>query len=363
MKQKNNVSIIIPSLNPDEKLMNVVKGLEAVGFDDIIIVDDGSSPEFKSNFPACAEHSSCTVLVHDVNKGKGAALKTAFKYFLTNRTDCNGVVTVDSDDQHRAADVLACAQAMCTSSPKVVLGARDFSLPEVPKKSRIGNKITSSVFKLFCGMKISDTQTGLRAIPAIFLESFINTDGDRYEYETNMLLRIKELHIPFTEVKIATVYIDENQSSHFRVVRDSARIYALILKFMLSSSISAIIDNLIFFVAIFLLEPKMGNSSVIASYIISRGISSSINFSINKKSVFKSKENTGKAILKYYILVAIILGISSLTVYLIKSTISDSAPIMTTLIKIAVDTVLFMLSFRIQRKWVFGSKIKEGQLI
>lgn len=362
MKPNINVSVIIPSLNPDEKIIEVVEELEKAGFDDIIIVDDGSSTECKKYFSTCTKHPSCTVLVHEKNKGKGAALKTAFRYFSSARTERAGVITVDDDGQHHIFDITSCAQKICEGTSKVVLGVRDFSLPDVPWRSRMGNKITSGVFKLFCGLKISDTQTGLRAIPYKYIEYFLNIKGDRYEYETNMLLQMKTMNIPYSEIIIETVYINENKKSHFRMIRDSVRIYSLILKFLLSSALAAIIDNALFFVGLLILEKYIGQYAVILSSITARIISSAINLIVNKKRVFKySGGNTKKTVIRYYIVAAVIMLTSTSSVYFIKIT-CGSVPIITTLIKIAVDTVLFILSFRFQREWVFNPYKENKQL-
>lgn len=230
--EKCDFTLIIPSLDPDEKLTDTVKKALDAGIDDIILVDDGSSPECRKRFVELEPHPCVTVLTHKVNMGKGAALKTAFSYFLENRKDRSGVVTADGDGQHATEDIIACADEMRSKSPAIVLGCRDFSLPDVPKRSRFGNSLTSNVFRVLCGMRVSDTQTGLRAIPKEYLPAVIKAEGSRYEYETNMLLIINMLKIPFREVTIQTVYIDENSSSHFRPVRDSLRVYGIIFKFL-----------------------------------------------------------------------------------------------------------------------------------
>lgn len=159
MTAAQKVTIVLPSLNPDEKLRLVVEGLCREGFDDIIIVNDGSDAAHLANFPSPKDFPNLEILTHAVNRGKGAALKTAFAHFLATRTDRVGVVTVDGDNQHHPADVLACAQVLCAIPQNLILGVRDFSGPEVPARSRRGNRITSFVFRAFCGIRISDTQT------------------------------------------------------------------------------------------------------------------------------------------------------------------------------------------------------------
>lgn len=350
------VTVIVPSYQPDEKLEKVVCGLEEMGFDDIIVIDDGSSPEKKCFFPKPQEHPAMTLLVHPVNRGKGAALKTAFDYFLKNREGRAGVVTADGDAQHRPEDILACSERMISEGEKLVLGVRDFSLPHVPKRSRRGNRITSAVFLILCGLKISDTQTGLRAIPACHLTSLLKVDGDRYEYETNMLLAMKGNGIRYCEEKIETVYIEENQTSHFRPVRDSLRIYSLILKYVFSSIAATVIDLVAFYLLMTFLAPHLGVAQEMICTVIARAISSLSNFALNRRVVFRSHESVFKTMLKYYALAIPVMLVSGGSVTLFSRLLSATAPWLVTVIKVIVDTILYFVNFRIQREWVFSEK-------
>ncbi len=354
--ERINVTVIIPSLNPDEKLSKTVSDLIAVGFDDIILVNDGSAPEFLSNFPENVP--GCTLLTHDVNRGKGAAMKTAFRYYLDSGRQTAGVITVDGDGQHLAEDVLGCAREMCDRHA-VILGVRDFSEPHVPPRSRIGNRITSLVFRLFCGLNISDTQTGLRAIPAKFLPDMLEVEGDRYEYETNMLLEMSSRHIQYSEVKIHTVYIEENRTSHFRPVRDSIRIYGLILKFVSSSAISSIVDLGVYYVLARLSFIALGAWADVIYGIMARIVSSLFNYTLNKKAVFKSRASSKVALKRYYLLALLLMAVSAgvLGIFsFITDMVGGEFALLKTFVKLIVDTVLFMLSFRVQREWVFAEE-------
>ena len=227
-----NITIIVPSLDPDEKLCQVVEGLLAEGFSDILLVNDGSHADHLRPFEtaAAAHPAEVTVLTHEVNRGKGRALKTAFAWCLEHRPDIDGVVTVDGDNQHRPHDVRRCAEAMAAHPDKVWLGVRDFSLPEVPFRSRLGNTLTRNVVRLFCGVSVTDTQTGLRAVARQYLPLMCGIEGERYEYETEMLPALHEAGVEFDEVVIDTVYIDENQTSHFHPLKDSLKIYKIIFR-------------------------------------------------------------------------------------------------------------------------------------
>jgi len=228
-----NVTIVVPSLDPDEKLNQVVDGLLAEGFRDIVLVNDGSHDDHLAPFRQAGTHPEVTVLTHEVNRGKGRAMKTAFAWCLEHRPDIDGVITVDGDNQHRPGDVRRCAEAMLEDPGKVWLGVRDFSLEHVPLRSRFGNTVTRTVVKLACGSRITDTQTGLRAIARKHLPLMCRIEGERYEYETQMLLDLHDEKVGIGEVIIDTVYIDENQTSHFNAFRDSWKIYKIIFRHML----------------------------------------------------------------------------------------------------------------------------------
>ncbi len=227
---QNKVAVILPSLDPDAKFTRVVEGLVENGFQHVVIVDDGSSAERQRFFEEAARHPECTVIHHGVNKGKGRALKTAFDHVRRELPELEGVITIDGDGQHLLPDIVACAERMLAEGDKVVLGCRDFDSPGVPPRSVAGNKTTNRLFKLFYGITISDTQTGLRAIPARFLDRFCEMEGERFEYETNMLLQMKKQHIVFVEQPIATVYDPEDYSSHYSAFKDSWRILKIMLR-------------------------------------------------------------------------------------------------------------------------------------
>ena len=365
MSQLSNVTVILPSLDPDDKLLTVIDGLLEYGFTDIILVNDGSKKENLHYFETAAQHPQVHLLHHSVNRGKGAALKTAFRWFLENRPNGSGVVTVDGDNQHHPEDTVACALHMVETG-HLTLGVRDFSQPDVPLRSRSGNRITSVVFKIFVGMTISDTQTGLRAFPRKDVEAMVSIAGDRFEYETNMLLAMKEQNIPFDEVKIRTVYIEENKSSHFRAVRDSWRIYKLILahffKYTISSLLSAVVDNGLFAVLSHLLQTILTGFALTAvPAAAARLVSSLLNFFMNKRLVFENKGSTGKALLRYYALaipLALLQIILTHGVYLVFS-IGESQIFLRSLIYAIVMVVLFIGSYVIQQRWVFSNKKSE----
>ncbi|MCD8376142.1 MAG: bifunctional glycosyltransferase family 2/GtrA family protein [Oscillospiraceae bacterium] len=348
------VSIVIPSLNPDKKLLEVIHGLLDVGFQDIILVNDGSDAAHMDPFRQAQALPQVTLLTHPSNLGKGRALKTGFSYFLEQRPESAGVVTVDGDGQHAAKDILACAREMVRLGDYLVLGVRDFSQPQVPRHNRWGNRLTCGALRLVCGVRVRDTQTGLRAIPAAHLRAFLQTRGERFEYETEMLLETRRLDIPIAQVTIDTVYQGETQTSHFRVVRDSFLIYRMILRFAVSSLGATAVDFLLYSGILLLLDGR-GSREVrlLAAYLTARIISSAINYTVNRKAVFRSLAPVGQTLRRYYLLCVCQTACSYGLIYLLTE-LSRAALAGEILWKVPVDVLLFLISYQIQRRWVFA---------
>lgn len=355
------VSVILPSYNPGEKLLRAVEALTEAGFDDIIVINDGSRDECVRFFNEISDNPNVTVLNHEKNMGKGRALKTAFQFFLDNRSDMVGVVTTDDDMQHSCKDIIACAKEM-EAANAAVFGARSFRGGNVPPKSRIGNNITSFTFRFLCGIKITDTQTGLRAIPRKYLPTLINVGGERFEYETNMLLSMKQNDLPFKELPIETIYNDNNSETHFNPLKDSIKIYAVILKYILSSLSASLIDLIGFTLLNLLLSEDMDDGlRIFLATAIARIVSSAVNYTVNRKRVFKSRSNVKSSLIKYYILSICQAAMSYSLVYLLTLASGTSQSIIQTLFKMAVDVILFFLCFTVQREWVFKEKKKKEQ--
>ena len=348
--------IVIPAYNPKSDLIEYVDTLIANGYHHILLVDDGSRDECRRTFDSIETKPGCKVLRHDVNQGKGRALKDAMIYYLdtyTGNDGINGIITVDSDGQHTAEDVFAVAAAMDENPDALVLGARDFDSDNVPSKSRFGNKCTVVALKLFIGGNISDTQTGLRGIPVGSIEKFSALPGDRFEYETRMLIDAIRSGTAIKEVPIRTVYIDNNSETHFHPVIDSFKIYRVILgtffKYMISSLSSFLVDYGIFCGMIFALGRTdiTQSRSVWIATVISRICSSLFNYTINRKIVFKSSRGLS-TLAMYYALCIAIMAASAALVSLIGAT---GFPVQ--IAKIIVDTLLFIVSYRVQKQIIF----------
>lgn len=350
-KLNKRVPIVIPSYEPDEKLVILVNNLIEAGFENMIVVDDGSEGSDYQELFEKVQKMGCVVLHHAVNLGKGRALKTAFNHCIYYYPETVGCVTIDSDGQHTVTDMTACMECLISNPQALVLGVRNFNETGIPLRSSFGNKTTSRVMKLLTGLSISDTQTGLRAIPLSFMRELMEEKGERFEFETNMLLAAKESGRKIEEVPIQTIYIEENKTSHFHPIRDSIKIYVIFFKFIVSSLSSSIVDLVLFSVFLWMLgEKTFGTlSPIMLATILARILSAIYNFTVNYKVVFKSRDNAGRAIVKYAILAVFIMLASGFLVENIYGLLA----IPEVLIKIPVDVILFLVSFWVQREFVY----------
>lgn len=349
------VYIVIPSYEPDERLLGLLDNLTKNNINRIIVVNDGSSPKYDTFFSSAKDKYNCTVLVHTENKGKGRALKDAFEYIINNDINCIGCVTADSDGQHTVTDIIKIMQFLTERSNSLILGVRNFNVDNVPAKSYYGNNYTRKIFYFLYGIKISDTQTGLRGIPFAFMKELLNVSGERFEFETNMIVEAKN-KFPIVEVPIETVYDSkENHQTHFKPIKDSFRIYSIFLKriggFVLSSVSSSLLDLSFFTLFVHLFRERYA-AYIIISTLIARVISATYNYSINQYFVFKSKE---KYIISFpkYLLLAICIMISSGLLVTAGRKIFPFVPEF--LIKLPIDIGLFIVSYSVQRSCVFKS--------
>ena len=226
----SEIVIVIPSLSPGDELIDYVKDLIKYGFTNIIVVNDGSNDKYDAIFDSLKEFKEITLLSHTINKGKGAALKTAFNYIKNNSEGVKGVLAVDSDGQHLPEDCINIAKQMLNGERGLYLGCRDFNNSNVPWKSRTGNKLTSFFFKMLYKQELSDTQTGLRGFLVDDLDLMINTVGERYEYEMEQLIKASLNELKLICIPIQTVYINNNEGSHFRPLQDGLKIYKILFR-------------------------------------------------------------------------------------------------------------------------------------
>lgn len=355
MSLKKECLVVIPALNPKQNILPYVRDIIQEGFTDVVVINDGSKAECSSIFEELATYRDVTVLMHEINRGKGAALKTAFEYFLSQKNNHQwaGVITADADGQHLVRDLVKVFEELKDTTGWLILGTRDFDQGHVPKKSKFGNKMTTSIFRLFYGMKINDTQTGLRGISYDLIEEFIAIEGDRFEYEINMLIKAVKDGVLIREIGIETVYLNDNETSHFRPFIDSFLIYRHLLNHFLifiGVAISSfVIDFSIFQLLIIIFGVLSSGLRISVASVIARICSSMFNYFMNKKFVFDNKKKVSASIFKYYILMLVELAIST-TLVMIVYRLTFLSELLS---KILVDSIIFFFSFFIQRYIVF----------
>ena len=351
------IPIIIPAYEPDQRLLSLLHEFEKYGIGPVILVNDGSGDTYQSIFDEAEKlitaNGGC-VLTHPCNMGKGRALKTAFSYVLEKYPAAIGAVTADSDGQHSAECIKKVADALEEHPNHLILGVRELHGTDIPWKSRLGNTITEKVFAYAAGTHITDTQTGLRGIPAAFMRELGAVKGDRFEFEMQMLLECAGKY-EITEIPIKTIYDSkENHQTHFKPVRDSIRIYRILsgkfIRYILSAVSSCAIDLSLFTVFCIWLKPLQPQWYVAMATVFARIISATYNYSINYKIVFKSSEAVGRAAIKYIMLAVVQMSASALFATILVRILPVLPEVVT---KLIVDVALFFLSYYIQQKYVF----------
>lgn len=330
--------VLIPAYEPGEALPALTRALMDEGVP-VVVVNDGSATGLE-----CFEQiraQGAVVLEHGENLGKGRALKTGLAWMAEQGYE--GAVTADADGQHSLEDILRVARALASGSRRLVLGIRDVS--RMPNRSRTGNRLTRTLFRLLYGIKLQDTQTGLRGIPLTGenRSGLLSLSGERYEYEMEMLIEAGELFpAGIQELEIETIYLeDSDTSSHFRPLADGARIYSVLFRhfprFFLSSILAFLVDYSLFNLLYYLLFHRSVPAAVLA-----RVVSAGVNYTVNRKLVFGSSYH----LLGYVKICLVILLAGSGLMYLLVDCLSLPA----FLVKPLVDCGLYVLSFAAQNR-------------
>lgn len=345
------VTVLIPAYQPNGALIELVRDLLARGVRSILVVDDGSGPEYRWVFDELELLAHVHTLRHAVNLGKGAALKTGMNHILAEDPGLTGIVTADADGQHHAADVVGVCERFAGSPDALVLGARSFAnlgdgdpaQPKVPLRSRFGNVLTRGAMHLLVGQNLTDTQTGLRAVPRALVLRLLKVPASGYDFELEMLIAAKHQAIPVVEQPIRTTYEPGNPTSHFHPLRDSMRIYFVLMRFSGISLITAALDNVTFFLVFHVL------GSIAIAQAAGRIAALLFNYRAVRKAVFFSDERHRVLLPRYLALVAA----NALISYTGIRILTSISPIGVFPAKILIESTLFIANFTIQRDFIF----------
>jgi glycosyltransferase involved in cell wall biosynthesis/SAM-dependent methyltransferase len=343
------LAVLIPAFRPGKPLAELVARLAQTPMGPIIVVDDGSGPQYHQLFRQLQQYPQVQVLQHAVNLGKGAALKTGINHALCSIPDCDGVVTADADGQHHPEDILKVAGRLAEAPECLVLGMRKFG-PQVPVRSRLGNTLTRGLVRLLTGQRLWDTQTGLRGIPAALLPELLKIGSSGYEFELDMLIAAKHHGCRILQEEVRTIYGDGAGSSHFNPLLDSMRIYFVLLRFSMVSLLTAILDNLVFYVA------YQWTASVLEAQVVGRAAAVLFNYNAARRAVFLSDERHRRLLPKYLLLVLTSGAVSYSLIGLLRSAL----PVGVIWAKLMAETALFLANFVIQRDLVFTKRQSPG---
>jgi glycosyltransferase involved in cell wall biosynthesis len=227
------VALVIPAFRPPRLLPHLIDRISSLDsehvIESIVIVDDGSEGAYAQTFEAVSRLPRVTIVRRNANGGQGAALKTGIGHAIAAAPDLAGVVTADADGQHAPEDIVKIARAFAARPDALLLGIRTFGA-DVPLRSRFGNILTHYLVAWLAGLRVADTQTGLRGWPRRGCERNLSNGADGFEYNLATLLAAAAAGDPIVEMPIRTIYEPGNPSSHFRPVRDSVRIYRVLFE-------------------------------------------------------------------------------------------------------------------------------------
>ena len=250
------------------------------------------------------------------------------------------MVTADADGQHAVSDIVRVTEALQADPDRVAFGVRAFDT-EVPLRSR-GNTVSRHIYRFLIGIDLSDTQTGLRGIPRRLMELCLAIRANRYEFETEQLVVIKANRMPVREVPIQTIYIESNRDSHFRPLRDSARIYFVLLRYSVASIITEMADIAVFTTAMAV------SGDLVWSNVIGRLVALWVQFMLLQSFVFHLRGGAG-TLAMYVGLVAVSGAISTA----LQLQIANVVPF-PVVAKLLAEVLVFVFNFLFLRDFVFG---------
>ena len=343
------IAVLIPAFQPDDFLCQVISEIREFSLP-TLIVDDGSGKEYAPVFEK-ALSLGAEVIHFTSNRGKGAALKSGFKYLKELGYDA--AITADADGKHTSEDIINVSNTLRKNPNSLIIGTRN--LASLPLQYKTVNATTARLFRSLYGTSVTDTQSGLRGIPLKNTDRLLKLRGEHYEYEMNMLINYPKLFDELIEIQIETIYVEGNPSSHFRPIYDNAKIYAVLLKsmpkFLFSSFSSFCIDYLLF--AFFI---GLTGGRAVFSTIFARLFSGCFNFTVNRFLVFGNAKSY--TLIKYLILAGSILTVNCLLIS-IATGLFNIPPLIA---KVIIEVTMYFVNFTLQNRFAQGkTKHKKGK--
>ncbi|HGE71214.1 TPA: glycosyltransferase family 2 protein [Candidatus Poribacteria bacterium] len=214
------ICIIIPGYNESRSIGKVVANARKI-IDDIVVIDDGS----KDNTAQIAQDAGAYVIKHEVNKGKGAALRTGFQYAIDHSYDA--VITMDSDGQHDPDDIPNFLYSLDKIGSGIIIGTRMGDISTMPLIRRCTNKLTSFTASMIAHQKIEDSQSGFRLITTDVLKT-VKLETAGFETESEILIKASKAGFRIISVPIKTIYGEEK--SKIKPMRDTYKFLRLLFR-------------------------------------------------------------------------------------------------------------------------------------
>jgi glycosyltransferase involved in cell wall biosynthesis len=216
------IVIVIPGLNEEKYIATVLKKVTSLGLP-VMYVDDGSV----DSSPAIASEYTQHVLHHELNLGKGAALKTGCEYAF-NELNADAVIFMDSDNQHDPKELPRFTKLLEDGAP-LVYGVRKMG-SDMPMLRFLGNKIASIWLNMLFGAYVPDIPSGYKAMTRATYES-IKWQSTGYEVEAEIAARSAQQHIPFKVLEIQSIYLDTDKGM---TLLDAIRVAQFLLQLRLA---------------------------------------------------------------------------------------------------------------------------------
>lgn len=221
---REHTAIVIPCYNAGPRVEKAVRAALTQS-SQVIVVDDGCTDGCMDAVAALPVRC----LAFSRNRGKGHALMAGIRAALA-LPEVAAIALMDADGQHDARELPALLDAFQASDADLVIGSRRFDRSTTPWRSRFGNQVTAWIMTRLFGVHLPDTQCGFRILSPRFARDFVHAaPGGRYETEMHMIMMALRGGYRLISTPIATYYEPGNISSHFRKVRDSARIYGALI--------------------------------------------------------------------------------------------------------------------------------------
>lgn len=369
MELFKKMTFIIPALNPTDSFLQLLEMLQlnGVASSNIIVVDDGSREESKYYFDIAKQKYGTEVLQHPENEGKESALKTGFNYVLENFENHHGVVTLHLNGKHSIDTLQRCVNLFYDENEAFVFGTRYYKYPDGQENEDEWAKTYSdSILQAITGLEFKNRKTGMMVLPMTYIDELVQIEGEDESYEVNIALFARNNQIRRIQVLIETVHMDSSeedisenseQSESQKPRNPLLRFFdynAVFLKYIISAVTTFIIDNGLFTIvlALFMVDTFVG---ITISTGVARLVSSIVNYLMNRFFVFKGAGD--ESTVKFFALTAVKIVISAILVSMINSVVTF---IHTTILKIIVDGFLFLISYYIQKKYIFGEEAQNS---